>query len=202
MSMQALDGPAGTPLGGERHWFALRVKSHCESVTVASLRSRGYEDFLPLYRARRRWSDRWVDVELPLFPGYVFSRFDPNDRLPVLTIPSLVHIVGIGNVPLPVEESEIAAVQAVVRSGLAAQPWPYVRVGDLVRVEYGALCGLEGLLLEMKKRHRLVVSITLLQRSVAVEIDRDWVSLVRSAHRHAAGQRPQPVPLGSAAGSA
>jgi transcription antitermination factor NusG len=165
------------------NWFALRVKSHCERMTAAGLRSRGYEEFLPTYRRRRRWSDRWVDQELPLFPGYVFCRFDPRDRLPILKIPSLVHIVGIGKTPLPVDEHEIEAIQAIVRSGLAAQPWPYVKVGDMVRVQYGSLCGLEGILIEVKKRHRLVVSVTLLQRSVAVEIDRDWVSLVRPACR-------------------
>jgi transcription antitermination factor NusG len=162
-------------------WFALRVKSRCEKVTAASLRNRGYEEFLPLYRSRRLWSDRWVELELPLFPGYVFCRFDPQDRLPILTIPSLVHVVGIGKTPLPVEDGEIAAVQTVVRSGLAARPWPYLNVGDVVRVQYGALRDLEGILIEVRKRHRLVVSITLLQRSVAVEIDREWVSLVRSS---------------------
>jgi transcription antitermination factor NusG len=164
-------------------WFALRVKSHCERMTAAGLRSRGYEEFLPSYRARRRWSDRWVDLELPLFPGYVFARFDPQDRLPILKIPSLVHIVGIGKSPLPVDDGEIAAIQSIVSSGLAAEPWPYLRVGDTVRVQYGALCGLEGILVEVKKRHRLVVSVTLLQRSVAVEIDRDWLSLVRPGMR-------------------
>lgn len=170
-----------TEAGSLPCWYALRVKSHCERMTAESLRCRGYEEFLPTYRLRRRWSDRWVELELPLFPGYVFSRFDARNRLPVLQIPSLVHIVGIGKTPLPVDEREIAAIQAIVRSGIAAQPWPYLRVGDLVRVQYGALCGLEGILVEVRKRHRLVVSVTLLQRSVAVEIDRDWVSLVRPA---------------------
>jgi len=172
-----------TEVRSENNWYALRVKSHCERMTAAGLRSRGYEEFLPTYRLRRRWSDRWMDLELPLFPGYVFCRFDPRDRLPILKIPSLVHIVGLGKTPSPVDEHEIEAIQAIVRSGLAAQPWPYVKVGDWVRVEYGSLCGLEGILIEVKKRHRLVVSVTLLQRSVAVEIDRDWVSLARPASR-------------------
>lgn len=176
-----MDGRAETGCGADPKWFALRVKSHCERITAAGLRSRGYEEFLPTYPSRRRWSDRWVDQELPLFPGYVFCRFDPVDRLPILKIPSLVHIVGIGKTPLPVEDQEIAAIQAIVRSGLAAEPWPYLRVGDTVRVEYGSLCGLEGILVEVKKRHRLVVSVTLLQRSVAVEIDHDWVSPVHPA---------------------
>jgi transcription antitermination factor NusG len=125
-------------------WFALGVKSQCEKITAAGLRLRGYQEFLPTYRAHRRWSDRWVELELPLFPGYVFCRFDPHDRLPILKLPSLVHIVGVGKVPLPVDDSEIAAVQAIVRSGLAALPWPFVRVGDLVRVEHGARAGWKG----------------------------------------------------------
>lgn len=183
LSGSAVEGPTDSGNSSGLRWFALRVKSHCEKVAAASLRSRDYAEFLPLYRSRWRWSDRWVELERPLFPGYVFCRFDPDHRLPILTIPSLVHIVGIGRVPLPVEDSEIAAVQSVVRSGLAAQPWPYIRVGDVVRVRYGVLRDLEGILIEVKKRHRLVVSIALLQRSVAVEIGRDWVSLVRPASR-------------------
>jgi transcription antitermination factor NusG len=164
-------------------WYALRVKSRHEKCAAAILHNKGYQDFLPLCRVRRRWSDRRVELDLPLFPGYVFCRFNSHDRLPILTTPGLVHIVGIGNVPIPVDETEIAAIETIIKSGLAAEPWPYVKVGNIVRIEYGALEGLEGILLEIKKRHRLVVSITLLQRSVAVDIDRDWVTLVRSRPR-------------------
>jgi transcription antitermination factor NusG len=153
-------------------WFALRVKSRFEKKTALHLEGLGLEPFNPLYRSRRRWSDRIKEVDLPLFPGYVFCRFDPNDRLPVLQTPGVVSIVGFGGRPAPVDEEEIAAIQAIVRSGAPALPWPFLREGQRVRLVRGALRGLQGILLDVKSDCRLVVSVTLLQRSVAVEIDR------------------------------
>jgi transcription antitermination factor NusG len=143
---------------------------------VASLlRHKGYAEFLPLYRTRRRWSDRFKEVELPLFPGYLFARFDPLHRLPILTIPGIEFIVGIGKAPVPVDDEEVQAIQTIVESGLKAEPWPFLQVGNAVRIINGPLFGVEGILLEEKKQHRLIVSVTLLQRSVSVEIDRGWV---------------------------
>src|SRR6185436_19047058 len=139
---------------------------------------KGYEVFLPLYRDRRRWSDRVKELELPLFPGYLFCRFDVTKRLPILTTPGIVQVVGLGKTPLPIEEKEIAAIQSIVISRLNAQPWPYLKVGQKVRIEQGRLTGLEGILIALKKTHRLVVSVSLLQRSVAVEVDHDWASPV------------------------
>jgi transcription antitermination factor NusG len=155
-------------------WFALRVRSHYENATVSALRGRGYEEFLPLYRSLRRWPSRTKMVELPLFPGYVFCRFDPTDRLPILTIPGVVNILGVGKVPAPVNTSELTAIRAIVASRLAAGPWPFVDVGERVLVVHGPLRGLEGIVVALKRNYRLVVSVTLLQRSVAVEIDRAW----------------------------
>jgi transcription antitermination factor NusG len=159
-------------------WFALRVKSRFEKKTALHLEGLGLEPFNPLYRSRRRWSDRTKEVDLPLFPGYVFCRFDPNDRLPVLQTPGVVSIVGFGGRPAPVDEEEIAAIQAIVRSGAPALPWPFLREGQRVRLVRGALRGLQGILLDVKSDCRLVVSVTLLQRSVAVEIDRGDVEPV------------------------
>lgn len=156
-------------------WFALHVQVGREKHVAALLRNKGYFEFLPLYRARRRWSDRYKDVELALFPGYLFCRFDPLRRLPILTTPGVRHIVGAGKLPLPVSEHEVEAVRRIVSSELSSLPWPFLDVGDMVRVEEGPLAGLEGLLIRIRNRHRLVVSVTLLQRSVAVEIDRAWV---------------------------
>lgn len=153
-------------------WFAIRVKSNFERRTSRHLEGLGLEAFNPVYRTRRRWSDRIKEVELPLFPGYVFCRFNPNDRLPVLQAPGVVSVVGFGGRPTPVDEEEIAAIQSIVRSGAPALPWPYLRVGQRVRVASGPLRGLEGILLEIRNGCRLVVSVTLLQRSVAVEIHR------------------------------
>jgi transcription antitermination factor NusG len=160
----------------EYPWFALQVRSRRESCVADYLRGQGYEWFLPLYKCRRRWSDRIKEVQTPLFPGYLFCRFDPQDRLPILKTPGVIQIVGVNRTPVAVEESEISAVQTLVAAGVPNQPWPFLQVGEKVRIESGSLCGLEGILLDFKGSHRLVLSITLLQRSVAVEIDSAFVA--------------------------
>jgi transcription antitermination factor NusG len=157
-------------------WFALRVKSRCEKLVTTMARNKGFEEFLPLYECHRRWSDRLKSVELPLFPGYVFCRLNPQHRLPLLTIPGVLHFVGIGKAPVPIDDEEITAIQSAVKSGLSAEPWPFLEAGQRVRLEDGPLAGLEGLLVEVRKRYRVVVSVSLLKRSVAVEIDREWVA--------------------------
>jgi transcription antitermination factor NusG len=145
------------------------------SVASATLRGKGYEDFLPLYPSRRRWSDRIKELELPLFPGYLFCRFDVSDRLmPILTTPGVIGIVGAGKTPIPVGDEEIESIRAILRSGLAAQPCSFLGIGSRVYVERGPLAGVEGIVTSTDKVYRLVVSVDLLQRSVAVEIDRDW----------------------------
>src|SRR5437879_5370408 len=127
------------------------------------------------FTARRRWADRIKEIELPLFPGYLFCRFDQKNRFPIVVTPGVLQVVGVGKIPVPVADVEIAALQTAVQSGLPRQPWPFLQIGQRVRVEYGSLCGLEGILLTFKGRHRLVLSVTLLQRSVAVEVDVAWV---------------------------
>jgi len=156
-------------------WFALRVKSRTEKVVSTIARNKGFEEFLPLYQSRRRWSDRFKSVEMPLFPGYVFCRLNPEFRLPLLTIPGVMSFVGIGRVPAPIDDAEIAAIQAAVGAGLVAEPYPFLEVGQRVRLAEGPLAGLEGMLVEVRKQQRLVVSVSMLKRSVAVEIDRLWV---------------------------
>jgi len=165
-------------------WFALRVRSSYEKTVAALLNGKGYQWLLPLYKCRRRWSDRIKEVELPLFPGYLFCRFDMQKRLPILTTPGILLIVGIGKRPLPIDPTELAAIQTLVKSELPSQPWPFLQIGDRVGINYGALCGLEGILLDFKGHHRLVLSVTLLQRSVAVEIDGAWVRPLSQHHTH------------------
>lgn len=159
-----------------RPWFALRTKPRWEKIAAEILHNKGYDEFLPLYKSGRRWSDRYKELELPLFPGYLFCRLNSDARAPVLTTPGVLSFVGIRRIPLPVEDSEIEAVRTIIASGLAVEPWPFLQVGSRVRIEYGALKGLEGILLRLKSRCRLVVSVTLLQRSVSVEIDRYFVT--------------------------
>jgi len=161
-------------------WFALQVRARHEMGVADHLRGKGYEWFLPLYKCRKRWSDRVKIVDAPLFPGYLFCRFNPQDRLPILKTPGVVQVVGYSGLPVPVDEIEINAIQTLVASGVPNQPWPFLAVGDRVRIESGPLRDLEGILLTFKGDHRLVLSVTLLQRSVAVEIDSAFVTSLRS----------------------
>lgn len=162
-------------------WFALQVRARQEFRISEHLRSNGYELCLPVYKCSKRWSDRVKEVETALFPGYLFCRFDPLHRLPILKIPGVIQIVGFNRQPVPVNEDEIRAIQAVVDSGLPSQPYPYLEMGDEVQIESGPLRGLEGLLVEFQGNHRLVLSVTLLQRSVAVNIDSACVTSLRSS---------------------
>jgi len=162
-------------------WFAIRVKSNFEKKVANGLRNKGLDEFLPLYRSRQCLSNRYKTVDLPLFPGYLFCRLDLDHRLPLLTTLGFLYIVSVGNKPVPVDEGEIAAVQFVVRSGVPAMPWPSLAVGQRVRLEGGPLCGLEGAVTQVGTRDRICVSVTLLQRGVSVEVERDWIRPLDSA---------------------
>ncbi len=165
-------------------WFALQVRSRYEDIVTAHLSGKGYESFLPLYMCRRRWSDRFKEIECPLFPGYVFCRLNPLDRLPILIIPGVSLIVGMGKTPVAIDETEIAAIQAAVKSGLPSQPWPFVRIGQRVRIEHGPLCGLEGV---------FVLSVTLLQRSIAVQVEDACVTPIHQTVRPYTGPMNTPA---------
>ncbi len=162
-------------------WYAVHTRSQYEKAVCEGLTLRGYESFLPLYRARRKWSDRYQDVDIPLFPGYVFCRLNINNRLPVLIVPGVIRFIGTGKTPIPVDESEMNAVHSVIHSGLLVRPWPFIKVGQSVSIEEGPLQNVSGILTEINGADQLVVSITLLQRSVAVSIPREWIRPVESA---------------------
>jgi transcription antitermination factor NusG len=159
----------------DRKWYALQIRPRFEKLASKGLRDKGYEEYVPTYTSRRRWSDRMKIVELPLFPGYAFCKFEVQKRLPILLTPGVVSIVGIGNTPAAISEKEISSVQRIVASRLVCGPWPFVQVGDRVLVERGPLAGLEGTVVEVKSSLRLILSLPLLQRSVAVEIDSDCI---------------------------
>jgi transcription antitermination factor NusG len=161
--------------GDLNSWFALQVRSRWEATTSELLQGKGLETLLPTYTTKRRWSDRYKIVEAPLFPGYVFCRFNVHNRLPVLITPGVISVVGRGKVPVAVDESEILAIQAVIRSGVQSQPWPYLEVGTRVRIKDDVLDGMEGILTSFKGNDRVVISVTLLRRSVALEIDRSRI---------------------------
>jgi transcription antitermination factor NusG len=157
-------------------WFAVQTRLRYEQFAAEHLRSKGYDPFLPVYTCRRRWSDRIKKIDLPLFPGYLFCRFDLQNRLPILVTPGVIQVVGSGKSPIAVDDAEIAAIQGIVQSGLPREPWEFLQVGQTVRIASGPLSGYEGILLNVKGNHRLVLSVSLLRRSVAVEIDSAWVS--------------------------
>ena len=161
-----------------QQWFALQVRTRWESSTAVLLSGKGYQTFLPTYKIRKRWKGRMREVDSALFPGYVFCNFDAQKRLPVLITPGVISVVGQGKIPQPVDPQEIEAVQKVVASGFRAEPWPYLEIGQKIRIEEDALQGLEGILINFKGNQRIVVSVSLLKRSVALEIDRSSVKPV------------------------
>jgi len=173
-----IPGTAGIPQhAGPQNprWYALCVRSQHEKVVDKALQHKGYLTCAPTYRLKRKRSDRTEVIETPLFPCYVFCHFDPTHRLPVLTTPGVLRAVGAGNIPEPVDEGEIGSLQALVKSRHDVSPWPFLAAGQKVRIEAGPLVGAEGILLEVKYNRHLVVSVSLLQRSVAVRVDQDSV---------------------------
>jgi len=158
-------------------WYALAVRPRFDKAVARTLQSKGYETVLPLYRKRLQEGARLRESELPLFPGYVCCRFDVRDRLPILTTPGVDRIFGPGNIPVPLSDVEVASLQAVIRAGLPLQPFPFVEAGQRVRIEGGALNGVEGIVMSLKETLRLVLSLTPLQRSVLLEVARDQVTL-------------------------
>jgi len=168
------DGKCDT---GSLEWFALAVKPRFDKAVARTLGAKGLETFLPLYTKRHTYATRSRDFELPLFPGYVFCRFNVHRRLPVLTTPGVVQVLGIGNTPAALSEIEITSLQTALSARIPAEPFPFVQTGQRVRINRGVLNGVEGIVITFKQCLRMVLSVTLLQRSVLLEIDRDLVSV-------------------------
>lgn len=171
---------AGRPLGcdpdgGTSRWYALYVRSRHEKVVESGLKSKGYCAFSPFFRTKRKRVDRIAEIDVALFPGYVFCYFDLNNRLPILVTPGIVGVVGPRKRPEPVDDAEIASIRTVALSGRPVQPWPFLRSGQRVRVQAGPLTGAEGIFLRVKDQCNLVVSITLLQRAVSVVVEKNSV---------------------------
>ncbi len=165
-----------------KQWYALHVRARFERVVGQQAHGKGYEEYVPTYRSRRRSTDRVQEIEFPLFPGYIFCKFDLAERLPLLMIPGVKSVVCFGGAALPVPEPEIAAVQRVLNSGLQCGPWPEFSAGQLVQVKYGPLCGIEGRVVQVKTYYHLIIAVNILRRSVSVEIDRDCVIPVETNH--------------------
>jgi transcription antitermination factor NusG len=152
-------------------WYAAYTCANHEKRVAAELGARDVEHFLPLYSSVRRWKDRRVQLDLPLFPGYIFVRLDFCDRLRVAQIPSVVRLVGFGGLPTVLPDTEMGILRSGLLRGLRAEPHPFMTTGRRVRVMSGPMAGMEGILLRRKGKTRFVVSVELIMRSVTVEID-------------------------------
>jgi transcription antitermination factor NusG len=160
------------------HWFGLRVKQRSEFRACGELSLRGFEAFLPSQRVRRRWSDRTQVVEEPLFPGYLFCRFERSDRIRILETPGVIQVVGFGERLAPIDEAEIDAIQRMVASRVELTPWPYLGAGQQIVIDAGPLAGVRGVVIRTETGNpRVVVSVTLMQRSITAEIDREWIDV-------------------------
>jgi transcription antitermination factor NusG len=155
----------------EQHWYAAYTCANHERRVAAELQVRTVEHFLPLYGTVRRWKDRRVNLELPLFPGYIFVRLALRDRLRVLQIPSVVRIVGFNGQPAALPDEEMETMRSGFFQRLNPKPHPFLTVGRRARIKNGPLAGREGILLRWKGNWRVVLSLQLIQRSVSVDID-------------------------------
>jgi transcription antitermination factor NusG len=164
-------------------WFALYVRSRFEKVVSRTLRDNDFTEYLPLYTSTSQWSDRNKKLELPLFPGYVFCRFDPERTFSVLRIPSVLHVLSVGSELAEIPDAEVESIRKLLASGRGVAPCDYLEVGQRIVVISGSLEGVEGTLTRFKGEDRLVASVALLCRSVSVEIDRACVRAVQTVVR-------------------
>jgi transcription antitermination factor NusG len=155
----------------EVRWYVAQTCCHHEKRVAQQLASRGIQHFLPLYEKVGRWKERRVRLQMPLFPGYIFVRMPLRERLRALEISSVASLVGFGGVATPLPDFEIDALQKGLASQLRAEPHPHLKVGRRVRIKSGPLAGLEGILIRKKGSLRFVVSVDLIQRSVAADVD-------------------------------
>ncbi len=171
--LPSCSNPLEIPQADEAAWFAIQTRARSEKKVSAQLETKGVRVFLPVISQVHRWSDRRQLVHLPLFPGYVFVRIDPKSelRLSVLTTMGVYSFVGAGGAGLPIPDKQIDDVRTIVTNPVPFTLYPFLRVGQRVRVKGGCLDGIEGTLISRDSEHRLVVSVELVRRSVAVRID-------------------------------
>jgi len=164
---------------GSERWYAAYTCSRQEKSVAKQLDERQVQSFLPVYRSWRRWADRRKQIELALFPGDVFVRIALPERLRVLQVPGVVRLVSFNGEPAPLPEQDIEALRNGLEQGMYAEAHPYLRVGRKVRMVRGPLAGTQGVLLRKKDKLRFVISLDVLMRSVAVEVDAADVEAIR-----------------------
>lgn len=156
-------------------WFALQTMPKNERKVEQLLRQKGYECFAPMYRQKRKWSDRVVEIDCPLFPGYVFCRFNNSVLGKAISTQGVIRIVSFGGTPAEVAREEIKALQLLAQSDFLREPWKYLPDGTRVVVENGPLTGAQGVIYAGENKRQLVISVTLLQRSVSVQLEEGTV---------------------------
>jgi transcription antitermination factor NusG len=156
-----------------REWYAVYTQPRHEQAVNRHLAAREVETYLPTILSVNRWKDRRVQIETPVFPGYIFTRISAAERRQVVAAPGVVRVLSFNGAPAAIADTEIEAVKLCLARGVAPQTHPYLAVGERVRVRSGALEGLQGLVTRRKNECRLIVSVTLIHRSVAIEIDED-----------------------------
>jgi transcription antitermination factor NusG len=152
-------------------WYAAYTHSRHEKKVAQLLEERGIEHFLPVYHSLRQWKDRRKELDLVLFPGYIFARIDSADKLRVLQLPGVVRFVSFNGQPAPLASDDINALRNALEHGLRAEHHPYLTAGRRVKVVRGPLAGARGVLLRLKTNCRIVISIDAIMRSVSVEVD-------------------------------
>lgn len=155
----------------DKRWVCVQVKSGGEFRSALGLQERGYESFVPVFEEKRLWSDRVRIIQVPLFTGYVFLRFNAASSWPAVTAPGVLRFVGTGKTPTPIEDLEIEALQITSRTGLLCGPCAFLEVGQEVEVRMGPFISLRGKIVRFKNKQRLILSINLIQKSVFVEVD-------------------------------
>ena len=162
-------------------WHALYTRHQYEKIVAHALSCKGFEVFLPLYRAIHRWKDRRKELLLPLFPNYIFIQGGLDRMLNILTTPGVHSLVAWGGRPADIPQKEIDAVRRLVESPLRIEPHPFLKCGDWVRIKSGPLDGIQGILVRKKSAFRLVLSVEMLAQSASVEVDISVVERVRCA---------------------
>jgi len=179
--------------GCEPAWYAAYTCANHERRVAEQFRNYGLEHYLPQYEAVHKWQDRRVRLQLPLFPGYVFVRMALRDRLRALQVTSVVRLVGFGDEPAALDSQEIETLRNGLQHCRHAQPHPYLAIGKRVRIGYGPLTGLDGILLRRKGKWRLVVSIELIGRAIVVDVDSGDVLPLRDTHKKSYQRANEPI---------
>lgn len=182
-----------SPSGSSGDWYAFRVRPRHEKAASVQMREQGHVEFLPLIREQRRWGNRTAQVDVPLFAGYIFCQAQRSTMYSILNLPAVVDVVRAGSHPIPAASEEIEGLKCAIDGNLRLEPWNYTEVGQPVCIKSGPLAGLRGIVVEVRQTQRLVLSVSLLRRSVLVEIDRDAIVM--------ADQQPMLLAYGQAAGA-